>query len=79
MAMYDASDVTPLEACNVGESFFDAIGASITTTGYYTYKNDEDGLHVDWIETSLSDLKSKIVSKEVTAFRLYSEQNGYSP
>ena len=79
LAMYDTSEVTPMEACNAGESFFDAIGARITSAGYYTYKNEEDGLHVDWIETSLSDLKSKITSKEVTAFRLYNEQNGYSP
>lgn len=79
LAMYDTNEVTPMEACIAGESFFDAIGARITTAGYYTCKNDEDGLHVDLVETSLSDLKSKIISKEVTAFRLYREQSGYSP
>ncbi len=25
LAMYDTSEVTPMEACNAGESFFDAI------------------------------------------------------
>ncbi|GIO12134.1 hypothetical protein J19TS2_16890 [Cohnella xylanilytica] len=79
LAMYDTCEVTPMEACKAGESFFDAIGARITSAGYYTYKNEEDGLYVDWIETSLSELKRKIISKEVTAFRLYNEQNGYSP
>lgn len=79
LAMYDTNEVTPMEACLTGESFFDAIGARITTAGYYTYQNDEDGLQVDLIQTSVSELKSKIISKEVTAFRLYNEQNGYSP
>ncbi|WP_079913173.1 hypothetical protein [Paenibacillus sp. 32352] len=79
MAMYDTSKITPLDACIAGESFFEAIGARITTAGYYTYKNGEDGLDVDLIEASLSELKSKIISKEVTAFRLYCEQSSYSP
>lgn len=79
IAMYDISEITPIEACNAGESFFDAIGASITTAGYYTYINGKHGLDIDLLETSLSDLKSKIISKEVTAFRLYSGQNGHSP
>lgn len=79
LAMYDTSEVTPMEACNAGESFFDAIGARITTAGYYKYINGVSGLDIDLIEISLSDLKSKITSEEVTAFRLYSQQTGYSP
>lgn len=79
IAMYDTSEITPLEACNAGESFFDAIGTRITTAGYYKYINGDYGLDIDLIETSLSDLKDKMISKEVTAFRLYSEQNGCSP
>ncbi|WP_068621370.1 hypothetical protein [Paenibacillus tuaregi] len=79
LAMYDTNEVTPMEACIAGESFFEAIGAKVTAACYYTYNKDEDERYVDLIETSLSELKRKIISKEVTAFRLYNEQIGHSP
>ncbi|GED73120.1 hypothetical protein BRE01_68220 [Brevibacillus reuszeri] len=79
LALYDTDEITPLEACLAGESFFDAIGERVTIAGYYTYTHGENGFDIDLIEIPLADLKSKIISKEVTAFRLFSERIGHSP
>lgn len=52
----------------------------ITGAGYYKMLNDADhqGDH-DIIEISFPDLKKRIKSNEVTAFRIYSEQKDVQP
>ncbi|MEB6589216.1 hypothetical protein MXM82_08725 [Pseudomonas asiatica] len=73
MAVYGVEKITPERAYEIGMLFFKIIGLTVTASGYYKYRKDRSEEDVDFVETSLVDLKSKIESKNATSFRLYCE------
>ncbi|RKO74912.1 hypothetical protein C5E04_21755 [Pectobacterium parmentieri] len=70
IAIYGIDNIDPELAFDIGFSFFKIVGFDVNVAGYYDYKGDEGD--VEFVEVSLVELKDKIIEKEVTSFRLYS-------
>ncbi|TDB42124.1 hypothetical protein [Photorhabdus khanii] len=77
IAIYNSKELSPIAAYELGSLFFSVFDITITGAGYYKYiKNGDDH---DLIEIPFSELKEKILSQEATAFRIYCEQENYTP
>lgn len=80
MAMYNIENIEAVTVCKLAELFFSGVNIQINGAGYYKMLKggDHSGDH-EIIETTLTDLKEKIKNKEVSAFRVYSEQMEQQP
>jgi len=75
MAIYGTQKITAEKALELGLAFFSDIELAVTISGYYKYRKDRSEEDIDFIEVSLDDLKSEILAKNATSFRLYCENN----
>ncbi|KGM25758.1 hypothetical protein KS18_24595 [Photorhabdus luminescens] len=80
IAIYNPKELSPITAYELGGLFFSVFDIPITGAGYYKYiKNGDHPDDHDLIEISFFELKEKILAQEATAFRIYCEQEDYTP
>ncbi|KHK50201.1 hypothetical protein PI87_23805 [Ralstonia sp. A12] len=79
LAIYDTGSISPIEACRIGEAFFDAIGERVANAAYYRYVTVNGEQDVELKEVPLPELRAGLSSGEMKAFRLYAEKPGAQP
>lgn len=80
IAIYGTENITPQEACKLGELLFTHVGINVTGAGYYKFleKGEHAGDH-DIVEISLIELKGKIGKNAIETFRIYCEAKDAQP